>query len=120
MKKDMSDPWIDHLQQHHLIDIHEMAESVGYRVRVANDWFFDIEYVSNPSYIPSPTDTIPVAATGKSCAVLTFENSKQGKLAAIRFFQSIPTIRSFLTATEDAFRRSPEDHEQNEEWDMYM
>lgn len=118
------DSWQHHIRKLHLTDISQMAESVGYRIRAANTWQFDLEYVGNPTYVPSATDSLPQGAIGKSksCAVLTFENSEQGKQYALHFIQSVPSIRSFLHTTEEAFRRLQEQEEQggNEEWDMIL
>jgi len=38
------DPWIEHLKQFDLYGLHLVAQKVGYRVRCANGWTFDLEY----------------------------------------------------------------------------
>lgn len=38
------DKWMQHLENHGLLGLHEEAQQVGFRVRTANDWNFTLEY----------------------------------------------------------------------------
>ncbi len=73
-----SDPWIEHLVKYRLIKLHQEAQQVGYRVRVVNEWTFDLEYEGGLAVFYQP---------GK--AVKTFEDTPQGRAQARAFLQEV-------------------------------
>ena len=40
----MIDPWMEHLKKFDLFELHQEAQKIGYRVRVADGAIFDLEY----------------------------------------------------------------------------
>ena len=64
----MKDPWMGHLESYGLLELHNEAQQVGYRIRVANGWTFDLEYEGG---------------LNKYCqcgfALKTFEDTSQGR-----------------------------------------
>ena len=74
----MNDPWMEHLEKHHLLELHKKAQQVQYRVRVANGYIFDLEYEGGLDRLYQP-----------GFALKRFEDTEQGRKAARVFLSNV-------------------------------
>jgi hypothetical protein len=88
METSMSDAWHKHLAQFGLLEIEEMAQAVYYRVRVANDWQFDLEYTGGLVNWNHPR-------------LLAFEQNEAGKGAARTFLAEMRQTLAVLYGLSD-------------------
>src|SRR6266550_7579411 len=68
MKKVTSDPWTHHLQKHHLVALSRQAQAIGYRIRAASDWSFDLEYEGEQGHLQGDLKTFTTDEQGKQAA----------------------------------------------------
>ena len=74
----MSDPWILHLKKYNLLGLHNEAQQVGFRIRVANGWTFDLEYEGGlAKYHQS------------GLRLKTFKDTEQGRAEARAFLATV-------------------------------
>ena len=72
------DPWLQHLEKYSLLALHNEAQQVGYRIRVATGWTFDLEYEGGlPKYYE------------RGNALKTFEDSDEGRAQARAFLVTV-------------------------------
>jgi hypothetical protein len=62
------DPWIHHLEKYDLVDIYMQAKAIGYRLRAANDWSFDLEYQGELGQYQGDHKTFITNEQGKQAA----------------------------------------------------
>lgn len=74
----MSDPWMQHLEKYDLLELHNEAQKVGYRIRVANGWTFDLEYEGGLAKFYE-----------RGNAIKTFEDDEQGRAKAREFLSTV-------------------------------
>lgn len=74
----MNDPWMQHLAKYNLLELHQDAQQVNYRIRVANGYHFHLEYEGglNKLYLPG-------------FAIKQFLDTDQGRLSAKEFLASV-------------------------------
>src|SRR5437762_7419496 len=76
MKKVTSDPWIHHLQKHQLVAISTQAQAIGYRIRAASDWSFDLEYQGEQGHLQGDLKTFATDDQGKQAAQTYLQTRK--------------------------------------------
>lgn len=95
-----NDPWTAHLEKYDLVELHNEAEHVGYRVRVANGWAFHLEYQAGlPKYQQSGN------------AIRIFRDTDEGRREARAFLAEVQ-------ADIDLFRKAREEEQDEEETDF--
>jgi len=70
---------MQHLEKYGLLDLHNEAQQVGYRIRVANGWTFDLEYEGGLAKYYQ-----------RGLSLKTFEDTDQGRAEARAFLKSVP------------------------------
>lgn len=72
------DQWMEHLKNYGLLELHQEAQQVGYRIRVATGLTFDLEYTGGLDKYYQ-----------KGLGVKTFDDSEAGRVAAREFLGSV-------------------------------
>ena len=72
------DAWMQHLERYDLLELHQEAQQVGYRVRVANGWTFDLEYEGGLDKYYE-----------RGNAVKTFDDTRRGRREARAFLSEV-------------------------------